>query len=68
MKKITVPVALCKIQDEENIIIRCNKKIHNQLKCYEWQTFIKNNWIMGIIKIKNKIIVHPKIKFIYLYS
>lgn len=68
MKKITLKLALKKIQDEENIILRCNKMTHNSLKCYEWQKYIKQNWKMGIMKVKNRIILHPRIKFIYMYN
>ena len=68
MNKISLKLALKKIQDEENIILRCNKMTHKSLKCYEWQKFIKNNWKMGIMKVKNRIILHPKIKFIYMYN
>lgn len=68
MQKITKHEALQQIQDKKNFIIRCNKGIHKELQCYEWQKYIKENWKFWIIIIKNKIIVHPKVKFIYLYN
>ena len=68
MRKITIKEALREIQEKNNFIIRCNKTSHRELQCYEWQTYMKKNWKKWIIKIKNKIIVHPKVKFIYLYT
>lgn len=68
MKKISLKLALKKIQNQEDIILRCNKMTHNSLKCYEGQKFINSNWKIWIMKVKNRIILHPRIKFIYMYN
>ena len=65
--KLRVENILTEIQNWKNRIFWVNIQQYKQLKIYENQYFMKDNWVIWILEIKKQIKIIPKIKYIREY-
>lgn len=65
--KLRVENILTEIQNWKNRIFWVNIQQYKQLKIYENQYFMKDNWVIWILEIKKQIKIIPKIKYIWEY-
>ena len=65
--KLRVENILTGIQNWKNRIFWVNIQQYKQLKIYENQYFMKDNWVIWILEIKKQIKIIPKIKYIREY-
>ncbi len=66
--KLRVENILTEIQNWKNRIFWVNIQQYKQLKIYENQYFMKDNWVIWILEIKKQIKIIPKIKYIREYA
>ena len=65
--KLRVENILTEIQNWKNRIFWVNIQQYKQLKIYENQYFMKDNWVIWILEIKKQIKIIQKIKYIREY-